>query len=372
MLGVVATFEDTEGLSQEELQLAARNHGMPLEALRYAITPAGLHYLLVHYDIPAIDPGEWRLVVDGEVERTLSLDLDALHALPAVTSAVTMECAGNGRALLSPRPKSQPWLLEAVGTARWTGVPLRAVLERAGLRPSAVEVVFTGLDRGFEGDVDQRYQRSLTMDEAMRDEVLLAYEMNGAPLPPQHGFPLRLVVPGWYGMTNVKWLGSVTVLEQPFTGYQQMRSYRLREHDEDDGVPVDRMLPRALILPPGIPDFMSRERTVEAGAVELRGRAWSGKAPIESVEVSTDGGRSWAPAEVSRDESEQWAWCAWTYRWEATPGSHMATCRASDAAGNRQPAEPRWNVGGYSNNAFHQVPVRVVEALASESTLDLG
>src|SRR3954467_9163971 len=205
----------TEGISLEELQLAARNHGMPLEALRYPVTPVGLHYLLIHYDVPAVDPDAWRLTV-GELELTL----DELRARPAAEHAVTMECAGNGRARLSPRPVSQPWLTEAVGTARWRGVPLTALPAAAGLSEDAVEIVFTGLDRGIEGGEEQVYERSLGLHDALMPDVLLAYEMNGAPLLPQHGFPLRLVVPGWYGMTSVKWLAAIEAVAEPFHGYQ--------------------------------------------------------------------------------------------------------------------------------------------------------
>ena len=194
------------GISLEELQLATRNHGMPLEALRWPVTPLGLHYLLVHYDIPLVDPDAWRLELGGRVERPLSLTLDELRARPAVELTVTMECAGNGRAKLDPRPFSQPWLVEAVGTARWLGVPLAALLDEAGPLDDAVDVAFTGLDGGVEGGVEQRYARALPLAEALASDAVLAYEMNGVPLPPQHGFPLRLVVPGWYGMTNVKWL----------------------------------------------------------------------------------------------------------------------------------------------------------------------
>ena len=168
-------------ISEQELQLAARNHGMQLEALRWDITPVGLHYLLIHYDIPVVP--DFRLTVDGGFRRPLSLSLDDLKAMPSRTVRVTMECAGNGRARLTPRPVSQPWLTEAVGTADWTGVPLSAVLALADLSSSAVEVVFTGADHGVERGIEQDYQRSLTIDEASRPEMLLAYEMNGAPLP---------------------------------------------------------------------------------------------------------------------------------------------------------------------------------------------
>ena len=344
-----------EGISLEELQLAARNHGMPLEALRYPVTPVGLHYLLIHYDVPVVEPETWRLTVRGE--RELVLGLEELRARPAAEVTVTMECAGNGRAKLDPRPVSQPWLLEAVGTARWRGTPLRPLLEEAGVG-DAVEVLLTGLDRGVEGGEEQPFQRALPLEEALRGEVLLAYEMNGAPLPPQHGFPLRLIVPGWYGMTNVKWLERIELIDTPFAGYQNSWSYRLRQAEDEEGVPLDRMQPRSLMAPPGIPEFMTRDRTVEAGEVLLQGRAWSGLAPVDRVEVSTDGGETWGPAKLE-PAGEPWAWRGWSYRWNAEPGEHILCCRARDEAGNEQPSEPHWNLGGYANNAVQAVRVTV-------------
>ncbi len=346
---------DAEGISREELQLAARNHGMPLEALRYDVTPAGLHYLLIHYDIPDVEPETWRLQIGGAVTRPAELSLQQLRTRSAVTRAATLECAGNGRALLEPRPVSQPWLLEAVGNAAWTGVPLRGVLEDSGVEDGAVEVVFTGLDRGVEGDVEQDYERSLPLGEAMREDVLLAYEMNGHPLLPQHGFPLRLVVPGWYGMTHVKWLSRITVLTEPFRGYQQSRGYRLRSDPDELGEPVTRIRPRSLMVPPGIPDFMTRRRIVDAGAHTIRGRAWSGRAPIERVEFSDDGGRTWWDATLDDSPDDAFAWRGWSFAWHAGPGERILSCRATDATGETQPSEPTWNVGGYVNNAVQRV-----------------
>jgi DMSO/TMAO reductase YedYZ molybdopterin-dependent catalytic subunit len=341
-----------------ELRLAARNHGMPLEALRYPITPVGLHYLLVHYDIPAVDPDAWRLELGGAVERPLSLSLADLRALPAVTLPVTLECAGNGRALLAPRPLSQPWLTEAVGTGEWTGVPLRALLERAGLRDDAVELLFGALDRGIEGDVEQNYERSLPRAEALSDDALLAYELNGAPLPAQHGFPLRLVIAGWYGMAHVKWLRAITALTEPFAGYQQAVGYRLYDEDGEAGAPVTRMLPRSLTIPPGIPDFMTRERFAAAGRIVLEGRAWSGWGAIERVEVSTDGGATWDDAKLAEPLGER-AWRGWSYAWDAAPGGYVISSRATDAAGNSQPDDQPWNLKGYANNEVERVPVTV-------------
>ncbi|MFJ1563020.1 sulfite oxidase [Streptomyces erythrochromogenes] len=356
-----------EGIGQEELALAARNHGLPLEALRYDVTPPGLHYVLVHYDIPAADADGWRLTVGGRVGTPLSLDLDALRALPAVTHRVTMECAGNGRALLSPRPVSQPWLVEAVGTADWTGVPLGLVLDRAGVRPDAVEAVFTGADHGVERGVEQDYRRSLPLPYAADDDsgVLIAYAMNGLPLPPQHGYPLRLVVPGWYGMAHVKWLREITLVDAPFTGFQQSVAYRFRwsaDEPDDPGEPVTRIAPRALMAPPGFPDFMSRTRVVHPGPVPLRGRAWSGHGAVARVEVSADDGLTWARAELAAPDRHPWAWQAWSCVWAAVPGRHTLTVRATDAGGHIQPLEQPWNRGGFGNNLVQRVPVLCVAA----------
>jgi DMSO/TMAO reductase YedYZ molybdopterin-dependent catalytic subunit len=346
-------------ISLVELRLAARNHAMPLEALRYPITPPGLHYLLTHYDIPAVEESSYTLEVDGLVATPLSLSLDELRARPAVALAVTMECAGNGRALIEPHVVSQPWLEEAVGTAWWRGTPLRGLLSEAGVTDEAVELVFTGLDHGLEGGIEQAYQRSLSLMDAHRPEIMLAYEMNGAPLAPQHGFPLRLLVPGWYGMTSVKWLGRITAVDRPFEGYQQSHSYRLRQEEEEVGEPLSRMLPRALMAPPGFPEFPTRSRMVPASPVMLEGRAWSGLGELESVEVSLDGGETWDTAELEDDLGSPWAWRRWTFPWSPTPGEYELCCRARDAAGNEQPLEPSWNLGGYANNAVQRVPVTV-------------
>lgn len=349
-----------EGIGRDELALAARNHGLPLEALRHDITPPGLHYVLTHYDIPYVpDDTSWHLAIGGQVRRPLRLSLADLRTFPQVTTRVTLECAGNGRALLTPRPVSQPWLVEAVGTAEWTGVPLRLLLAEADIEPDAVEVVFTGADHGVERGVEQDYQRALHLDVALGGdpEVLVAYAMNGAPLPPQHGRPLRLVVPGWYGMAHVKWLREVTVVDEPFTGFQQAVAYRLRRHPEDEGEPVTRIAPRALLVPPGFPDFMSRARVVRPGTVTLEGRAWSGRAAVTRVEVSADAGRTWQEAELEPEDGHRWAWRRWQHSWAAIPGEYVLSARATDADGHIQPLEQPWNRGGFANNLVQRVPV---------------
>jgi sulfane dehydrogenase subunit SoxC len=345
-----------QGITANELRLAARNHALPLEALRYDITPPGLHYLLIHYDIPAVDPDAFRLEITGAVGRPVTLSLDALRERPRVSEPITFECAGNGRALLEPRPVSQPWLTEAVGTAEWGGAALAPLLEEAEVSDSAIEIAFMGLDRGVEGDVPQAYERALPIAEMQH--AILAYEMNGGPLPPQHGFPLRLVVPGWYGMQNVKWLSRITVLEAPFQGYQNAVSYRLYNADGEAGEPVTRMQPRSLMLPPGVPDFLTRERRLEPGPVTLTGRAWSGQAPIERVEVSSDDGATFNVAVLDPPLGRH-AWRGWRFDWEATEGEHVLCSRATDAWGNTQPLDPDWNLKGFANNAVARIPIRV-------------
>jgi len=345
-----------EPFSLAELQKATRNRGLPLEALRYDITPAGLHYLLLHFDIPLTDAATWRVEIGGNVDRPLSLSIDDLMARPSRTIPVTMECAGNGRVRMPNRIRSQPWYLEGIGTAEWTGTPLRGVLEDAGIRPDTVELVFGGADRGVQGKIEQNYERSLTLGDASQPEVLLAYAMNGRPLEPQHGSPLRLIVPGWYGMTSVKWLKRIEALTQPFEGYQQTHAYRIQMSEDDPGIRVDRIKVRALMTPPGIAEFPADNRIVDAGRVEIFGRAWCGGAAIASVEVGAGG--NWHKAELG-PEIGPFAWRPWSWTWQAQPGEHILSCRATDANGNTQPLEPFWNVQGMGNNYVQTVPVTV-------------
>jgi sulfane dehydrogenase subunit SoxC len=349
--------ETDQGITLQELQLAARNHGMPLEGLRYDVTPLGMHYLLTHFDIPAADGSEWTIHLGGRVRDSLMLTVAELRSRPAVTLTVTMECAGNGRARLLPRPLSQPWLNEAVGTAEWTGTPLAPILQEAGLLDDAVEIKFVGADHGTQGGVEQDYERSLSIAEALGPDVLLAYAINGQPLPPQHGYPVRLLVPGWYGMTSVKWLRQITAISKPFNGFQ-MDAYRLRQDPDEEGVPVTRIQPRALMIPPGFPDFFERTRTVEAGPVHLEGRAWSGFAPIALVEVSVDGAETWSRARLDPPMSPH-AWRRWSLDWHAAIGDHELVVRAADEAGNIQPVDPAWNHHGLTNNAAQRVTVTV-------------
>jgi DMSO/TMAO reductase YedYZ molybdopterin-dependent catalytic subunit len=353
--------QPTDGLfAREDVRLANRNSGILIEALRHDVTPPGLHYLLTHFDVPYVASAEaaaWKVSLGAGFERPFEIALDDIKKLPARTLRVTLECAGNGRSLMSPRRQNQPWHYEAVGTAEWTGTPLKSLLERAGVTPRTVDIVFLGRDRGFDDGHEHNYGRSLSPAKAKHDDVLLVWAMNGQPLLPQHGFPLRLVVPGWYGMASVKWLDRLEAWTRPYDGYQQVRTYVYKQSETDPGVPVTALRVKSLMAPPGIPDWYTRARMVDRGCVELTGRAWSGDGvPIEKVEVAIDG--TWHAARLD-PPAGTYAWRGWRFDWNAEPGDHVLMCRATDAKGETQPVDARWDRGGFGNNMCHRLNVTV-------------
>jgi DMSO/TMAO reductase YedYZ molybdopterin-dependent catalytic subunit len=333
-----AHTERLDNFTQMEVTLKTRCHGQHLEGLGYPITPTGMHYLLIHYDIPKIDEDDYFVRVEGMVKKRLQLNMANIKSRPQVTMPVTMECAGNGRlGQLKRLWVHVPWNHEAFGTAMWTGTPLKGILEEAGVLDGAVDVVFTGKDKGIQGDKVQYFQRSISIEHAMKEEVMLVYEMNGQPLKPQHGFPLRLIVPGWLGMTNVKWIDSIEVIPRKFDGLQ-MKWYSFAVNDDDeDRVPCTDMLVRSLMVPPGIPDFFTRFRYLEeCDKVVIRGRAWAGHKQISLVEVSTNSGVSFQAAELDPPIGK-FAWIGWTYVWnKPKAGKYVLLSRATDSEGNVQ------------------------------------
>jgi DMSO/TMAO reductase YedYZ molybdopterin-dependent catalytic subunit len=352
--GAVERRPHTDGpFHAHEVGLANRNSGILLETLRHDVTPVGLHYLLSHFDVPYVPDGRWQVEVAGRVRNPATLALEDIKRLPARTLRVTLECAGNGRAVTAPRYQSMPWSYEAVGTAEWTGTPLCHLLDHAGLLDDAVEIAFIGVDRGFDRGHEHAYGRSLRRDVALSDDILVVWAMNGSPLLPQHGFPLRLVVPGWYGMASVKWLNRIEALAEPYEGFQQVSTYMYRPVPDGPTTPVTHIRVKSLLVPPGIPDFYSRQRMVETGPVPLFGRAWSGGGvPITRVEVGVDG--VWQDAELKGADG-RFAWRSWTHTWDAVPGEHVLSCRATDANGETQPLEQRWDNGGFGNNVVQRV-----------------
>jgi DMSO/TMAO reductase YedYZ molybdopterin-dependent catalytic subunit len=325
------------------------------------VMPTAHFYVRNHFPVPDLDGARWRLKVGGLVQRPLRLGLRDLVNMPAHVQTVTLECAGNGRAFLAPRVGGEQWALGAVSTAEWMGVPLAEVLDRAGVKSGAREVVFRAADRAPDkrSRGASRFERSLTLDEVRKSEAMLAYAMNGQPLPNHHGYPLRLIVPGWYGVAAVKWLTEIEVIGHPFSGYFQTEKY-VYEWERDGRIerePVRQMRVRSLITEPGADDV------VDVGDLAVRGLAWSGVAPISRVEVSVNG-EAWQPARLFGQPST-YGW----QRWElltlvSRPGRIALRARATDHAGRTQPEEQEWNRLGYGNNAIQEVALRARRARA--------
>jgi DMSO/TMAO reductase YedYZ molybdopterin-dependent catalytic subunit len=344
--------------SHEETRLAFRNHGMHFEFLDQPITPVASHFQLIHFDVPQLSAEGYSVSIGGRVANPRTVSLAELKQRSTVVQPSVMECAGNGRAFAHPRAVYVPWFSEALGVFEYTGTPLRSLLEEAGLLDDAVEVVFSGHDEGVDLGVRHFFERALPIDEALADGVILAWDANGAPLPPAHGFPLRLVVPSWYGMASVKWLRAITVIDHPFQGVQQKQVYRFSFSSSDAGRPVQKKAVRAAMKPPGIPDLISRKRFLSPGAVELRGMAWSGYGAIERVEVSTDDAATWRPAALEPPASPH-TWTPWRFTWDAAPGEHLLAARATDVTGNTQPLEAIWNLQGMAQNGVERIAVHV-------------
>lgn len=309
-----------------------------LDRQRGPLVPAGRHYVRTHFGIPDAPVG----IVAG----ALTVTMEDLRALPSRTLPVTLECAGNGRQFLEPKVPGEQWGLGAVGTAQWTGVALRSVLERAGVPRTAVEVLFHGSDSGTPKDLGRRifYERSLPIDVALGDDVLVAFAMDGGPIPREHGGPIRLIVPGWYGMASVKWLDRVTFRDEPFDGFFQRDRYVI------DGQPLRLIEPRAVIVSPA-------DGTATAREVEVRGYAWSGRARCDRVHLYDDG-RPIAELRFPSD-GPRFAWREFASTVTLAPGPHSLSARATDREGNTQPMEQRWNDLGYANNAARPVRIRV-------------
>ncbi len=329
------------------------NAEAPISVLGRGLVPEASFYVRSNFPVPRLDPTTWHLAVAGQVGRPGRISLGELRALPQAQRTVVLECAGNGRTLMSPVPGGTPWGLGAVGVARFGGVRLAALLEaRGGLRSSAAELVFTGADHGtVEPDGEIPYQFNLPLRELAATDPILAWELNGRPLSAEHGAPVRLIVPGHYGMRSVKWLTRIDVLDRPFEGHFP-RKYRYRGQDGiANETPVGEMRVRALITEP------SDGSELDRGSVTLRGIAWSGSGPISTVELDLDGVAVSATLGEPLDGTGP---VAWHVVWEhPPPGRHMVAARATDAAGNRQPPEPIWNEGGYGNNVAHRITLTV-------------
>jgi DMSO/TMAO reductase YedYZ molybdopterin-dependent catalytic subunit len=335
------------------------NLEMPFETAESFITPAELFYVRTHFPIPKIDRDAWWLHVQGEVEKSFAINYQELVQLESVTVPVTLECAGNNRNFLEPKVKGVQWGLGAVGTGEWTGVPLSVLLDRAIVRPTAREVILEGADHGMLDDPkgppgELTYSRSVPLEKAKRD-VVLAYRMNGKDLPPEHGFPVRAIVPGWYAMASIKWLQRIIVSAEPFTGYYQTLDYAYwkRRGEIAELSPVAELQVKAEIARP------AQGETVPANSsVRIRGAAWAAGNEIVRVEVSTDGGSTWKEATLL-GEAKPNAWRFWEFDWKtpSAPGKQTLVARATDSLGQTQAAHRDSDRGTYMIN--HLLPITV-------------
>ncbi len=332
---------------------APYNAEAPPEALAGQITPNEMHYVRSNFAVPEHDG---TLEVGGAVDNPITLTVDDLRAMPAIERAVTLECAGNGRLEMRPLPIGEPWGDYAVSTARWTGALLHEVLQQAHPAADGVDVRFEGADHGAyhlqpilpeTNKDDLTFERALPLTHAADPaaEILIAYEMNGEPLAPDHGAPFRIIVPHWYAVASVKWLKRIDVLTEPYTGEFQTGHYMYEWSDRPPEA-VSLMRVRARITDP------APAAIIDAGKYTVRGKAWSGTGPVTRVDVSLTGEGDWYPARLEPAEGP-YQWQDWSFDWDATDvGRHTLRARATDAAGNVQPEVPPWNRLGYGNNAI--------------------
>jgi DMSO/TMAO reductase YedYZ molybdopterin-dependent catalytic subunit len=332
----------------------------PVALLDSWITPYESFYVRSHLPPPPpIDGSTWKLRIDGEVSSPVALSVDDLRRMPSTTITATLECAGNGRGFYQPAVAGVQWLRGAVGTARWTGVRMAAVLERAGIRNTARFVVMDGADLPLGTMPD--FVRQVPMEKAMQPDTLIAYEMNGQPIPALHGFPLRAIIPGWEGAYWMKWLASLRVIDREFDGFWVATGYRYPVRriapgaavDPKDMAPLTGLAVKSLITQP------LDGSTRSSGTVEVGGFAWAGEFDIARVDVSTDQGATWAPAQLT-GESARYTWRRFAYSFAASrPESYLILSRATDSSGRVQPMVPSWNPSGYLWNAPDGVRIEV-------------
>jgi DMSO/TMAO reductase YedYZ molybdopterin-dependent catalytic subunit len=332
-----------------------RNDPTPLAALGARSISTAAHFRREHFPVPDVDRAAWRLRIGGSVATPAIVTLADLVGMPRRSLVVVLECAGHRRAELRPATPGLQWQEGAVAEARWTGTPLRGLLRAAGIDPGAAEVVLTGTDRGsFERLGRYPYARSLPLAKALHKDTILAFEMNGEPIPPEHGGPVRAIVPGWYATDSVKWLERVHVAQAEFDGPFQALDYRFAAADDPGpGMRMERMPVHALITDPGEGVKLAPGRTW------VRGAAWSGAGAITGVEVCVDDG-AWRRAAVTA-RTGRYGRTLWEFGWDAESGVHTIAVRARDASGAVQPSEPVWNRRGYANNSVHRVTVTVEE-----------
>ena len=335
---------------------------MPNAGFADYITPSDRFFVRTHVYVPAVRPSEWKLTVEGEVSSPLSFSLADLRALPAVEVVSVLECAGNGRAFYDPPVAGIQWTNGAAGNGRWRGVRLADVLKRAGVKNTAMHVLFDGADVPLGRMAD--FQRTIPLKKALDPNTLLAYELNGESLPAQHGFPLRAVVPGWAGDSWMKWLTGIRVLDRESDAWWMNNAYRHPGKAVAPGtaLPQEAMRPlESLRVKSVIASPLDRSLMETGKPTVIRGVAWSGESgPVTSVEVSVDAGRTWRPAKIT-SPSTRYGWRQWELPWvPPAEGYYTVMARARDMGGDSQPLSQEWNPSGYLWNVVPRVGVGVV------------
>lgn len=346
------------------------NVGPPPELLRENfLTPQEHFFVRTHGSIPEVNPAQYRLTVQGMVQYPLTLSLEDLrHKFPSTTVVATLQCAGLRRdelSAISPIKGEVPWGAEAISNAEWRGIPLRSLLQAAGVSIdiAAGHVAFSGLDQIQKDNEHFGFGGSIPLEKALSEEVLLAYEMNGKPLPPVHGFPIRVIVPGYIGARSVKWLSTITVQDHPSTNYFQARAYKLFPphihtipSNENEGKMLGALPLNAVICEP------REQAQLQAGSMLVRGYAITGNGePLEQIDVSTNGGTTWTQARIT-EYQPPWSWCFWEAEIQLAPGLHQIMVRAQNTSKQSQPEDLHevWNVKGYVNNACQRITIVVV------------
>jgi sulfite oxidase len=330
---------------------------MPLDGFKDWITPVDRFFVRCHTLPPdRVTLADWKLQVGGVVNQPVTLTMAELKKLPRVEMVGVLECAGNGRSFYRPRMPGAQWDFGSVGNARWTGVRLRDVLQKAGLKDSAKELLLIGADSPM--GAMPKFQRTIPVKKALDPDTLLAYDMNGAPLSDIHGFPLRVIAAGWAGDSWVKWLHHVEVLDHEFDGFWMKTAYRHPPSHVEPGTAVDpaQMVPVTDLNVKSV--IAAPSGWVKPGKVRISGTAWSNSSPVAKVDVSVDGGTTWKPAKLGKDHS-QYAWRLWECDWNATDGKHTLIARATNAAGQAQPLTQEWNPSGYLWNVAQPIEVLV-------------
>lgn len=348
---IVKPYKTTRDLEPE-------NQETPIHFIEDWITPEEYFFIRNHFEYPKFTLESFFLPIIGEVFVSAIFRYEDLKQMPSKTLVLPLECSGNQREYFEPDVFGEQWNNGAISQGIWRGIPLRYLLSLTGIKSDALEVVFEGYDSGERTDMEGvfHYARSLPIQKALHPDTIIAYELNGRPLPFKQGYPLRLIVPQWYAMASVKWLKRIIVIDHHFQGPYQAIDYNYypNKHNDEGKTPVTNINVKSIIQKP------LDKSILDTGKHQIKGIAWTGMGVIKEVEISTDGGVSWHKADLIQDDTQPYAWTFWNYDWEEiNPGEYTIMSRARDSYGRQQPMEAMWNRKGYGYNSVYKIEVKV-------------